>query len=228
MKKHVFTDGSAHPNPFGYGGWAAVWETDDGNCAFISGGGYCTCAQRMEIFSIIKILEHFSTIGEKEVIIHTDSSRLLLERPNNKLYGDLWKRLEIIEKEFNYIEYYQEKSHKKVQDLDLSDNTDSINRFFSNVTDKIACFSRLKFSKSENKGLSECEETEIGVFNPTTFSINEDSLEAKRKFPRCFTLFINNTPYSTFSSMAAANKVKEQVEKEQTLICKVIETVLHS
>lgn len=66
---HVYTDGSANPNP-GFGGWAyCIPSLGIGN----SGGTSDTTNNRMELMAILQAIAHLKKIGIEEATIFTDS-----------------------------------------------------------------------------------------------------------------------------------------------------------
>lgn len=82
----IYTDGSCSGNP-GPGGWALVYNTEDG-CVTRSGGEASTTNNRMELTAVLKTLSIISKIGSKsdKFEIYSDSAYVVNSINNGWLF----------------------------------------------------------------------------------------------------------------------------------------------
>jgi ribonuclease HI len=94
---HVYTDGSCHPNPGGFGGWAAVLVHPDGQEQTFLGSKESTTNNEMELLAAIHGLRQ-TPEGER-VTICSDSSWLISCGSGywqRHVYPELWAELDAL------------------------------------------------------------------------------------------------------------------------------------
>ena len=99
MKTHIiYTDGSCHPNPDGFGGWAYVInESGETGWAASYGGIPNTTTNRMEMQAAIEALKIVPE-GDR-AILHSDSQYVvntMTKGWNRGANNDLWRELDVL------------------------------------------------------------------------------------------------------------------------------------
>lgn len=84
----IWTDGACHPNPDGFGGWAAVLHVGETRWELV-GSEYPTTNNRMELLSALRALEALGQ-DRKRVTLTSDSSYLVNAFTKGWLEG--WSR----------------------------------------------------------------------------------------------------------------------------------------
>lgn len=87
----IYTDGSIHPNPGGFGGWAFVVYEDGAETFFRAGGARSSTNNRMELKAVWRALEW---LGPRAAVIHSDSQYVVncMVRWRRQWAANSWSR----------------------------------------------------------------------------------------------------------------------------------------
>ena len=122
MDHVIYTDGSVHPNPNGFGGWAYVrYETGVEGWTEKFGGVEDTTNNRMEMQAAIEALRDIPE--ESSVEVRSDSQYLVntMEKGWNRgKNNDLWRELDILCEARN-VAWVWVRGHDGNKDNELAD-----------------------------------------------------------------------------------------------------------